>query len=71
LGAVSAGIGPFFASIFYVIASFQDPSSKGLSEALILSALSTLLAVGLGTLVGIAIGLFRRAMVRNDRKTIE
>jgi uncharacterized integral membrane protein len=71
LGAVSAAIVPLFFAILATIMAFRDTSNVRSIHAIWIWSVVVLVTAGVGALLGIAVGLFRRTFLRTDRKIVE
>ncbi len=71
LGAVSAAIVPLIFAIFATIMAFGDTSNVRSLRAIWIWAVLVLASASVGALLGIAVGMFRRTLIRTDRRLAE
>jgi hypothetical protein len=71
LGAVSAAILPLIFAIFATIMAFRDTSNVRSMSALWIWAVLVLASASVGALLGIAVGMFRRTLIRTDQRIPE
>lgn len=70
LGAVSAAMVPFVFAILATIMALQTTSHVRSIHAIWIWAVVVLVTAGVGALLGIGVGMFRRTLVRTDRKIV-
>ena len=71
LGAFSAAIVPFVFAILATIMALQTTSNVRSIHAIWIWAVVVLVTAGVGALLGIGVGMFRRTLVRTDGKIVE
>lgn len=71
LGALSAAIVPTIFAIFATMMAFQDTSNVRSMRSIWIWAVLVLASASVGALLGIAVGVFRRALIRTDRRLAE
>lgn len=71
LGAVSAAIVPFFFALFSTFTVINASTNARLVPNFRIWIVVVVVTAGMGALLGIAVGLFRRTLVRIDRKPVD
>ncbi|MCE3017548.1 MAG: hypothetical protein ACK56W_01350 [Pirellula sp.] len=71
LGAVSAAFVPLIFAIFAIIMAFGDISNVRSIRAIWIWAVLVLASASVGALLGIAVGMFRRTLIKTDRRLAE